>query len=365
MRPIRFLHAADFHLDSPFRSLPPEQAAERRRESRGLLGRMARYVRDKEIDLVLLAGDLFDSAGLYQETWEALESALAAMACPVFIAPGNHDCCAPGSPYDAGRWPENVYIFTSPAVERVALPELGVTVYGAGFAAPEQTSSLLEGFHVPEGETAMMVLHADMEGGASPYNPITRAQVADSGLAYLALGHIHQRTEPEKLGKTLWAYAGCPEGRGFDEQGEKGFYCGMAAGGRAQVTFVPFARRRYETLRVNVTGQAPLAAVEAALPPDTERDLYRLILTGETGEAGVDTASLERALSGRFYALELRDETTVRTDVWARMEEETLRGLFLRRMRARLDSAATPEERERINRAVRFGLAALDNRDIL
>ena len=74
-------------------------------EKRELLGRMARYVRDKEIDLVLLAGDLFDSAGLYQETWEALESALAAMACPVFIAPGNHDCCAPGSPYDAGRWP--------------------------------------------------------------------------------------------------------------------------------------------------------------------------------------------------------------------------------------------------------------------
>ena len=55
---IPFLHAADFHLDSAFAALPPQQAAARRRESRELPFRLADYVNEHEIRLVLLAGDL-------------------------------------------------------------------------------------------------------------------------------------------------------------------------------------------------------------------------------------------------------------------------------------------------------------------
>ena len=59
---LRFIHAADFHLDSAFAALTPRQAAARRRESRELPVRLANYVNQNGIDLVLLAGDLFDSA---------------------------------------------------------------------------------------------------------------------------------------------------------------------------------------------------------------------------------------------------------------------------------------------------------------
>ena len=65
---IRFLHGADFHLDSAFGALPPGQAAARRRESRELALRLADYVKEHGIDLVLLAGDLFDSASPFRET---------------------------------------------------------------------------------------------------------------------------------------------------------------------------------------------------------------------------------------------------------------------------------------------------------
>ena len=58
---FKFLHAADLHLDSPFSALPPERAAERRRESRALPGRLADYVNENGIPLVLLSGDLRDS----------------------------------------------------------------------------------------------------------------------------------------------------------------------------------------------------------------------------------------------------------------------------------------------------------------
>ena len=78
---IRFLHGADFHLDSAFGALPPGQAAARRRESRELALRLADYVKEHGIDLVLLAGDLFDSASPFRETGEQLAAALGQMPC--------------------------------------------------------------------------------------------------------------------------------------------------------------------------------------------------------------------------------------------------------------------------------------------
>ena len=110
---FKFLHAADLHLDSPFSALPPERAAERRRESRALPGRLADYVNENGIPLVLLSGDLLDSADCYRETAEALWDALGRMNARAFIAPGNHDWYGPASPYAALDWPENVHIFRS------------------------------------------------------------------------------------------------------------------------------------------------------------------------------------------------------------------------------------------------------------
>ena len=128
--------------------------------------------------------------------------------------------------------------------------------------------------------------------------------------------------------------------------------------------FVPFARRQYEILKVDVTGKDPRMAVETALPQETEQHLYRILLTGETGESGIDAAAMREAFADRFYALEIRDHTRMAEDLWARAEEDSLRGLFLRELRAKWNAAVTEEERETVTRAVRFGLAALDHRDL-
>lgn len=362
---LKFIHAADFHLDSAFAALPAGQAAERRRESRELAFRLADYVNQHGVRLVLLAGDLFDSAAPYRETVEVLAEALGRMEAQVFAAPGNHDWYGPGSPWLTVDWPDNVHIFRENAMASADLPELGVAVHGAAFTAPERGSSLLAGFAVPkDGRVHIGLLHGEIDPAEKRYNPLRREEIAASGLDYLALGHIHKRMEAKKFGGTLCAWPGCIEGRGFDELGEKGFYEGVIDGGEISLSFVPFAQRRYEILDVDVTGQLPRSAVEAALPQDTVNDLYRIRLTGETGEGGADARALETALSGRFYALEVRDHTRVAADVWARAGEDSLRGLFLRELRSRWDAAAGEEEREAVTQAVRFGLAALDHRDL-
>ena len=94
---LKFIHGADFHLDSAFGALPARQAAGRRRESRELPFRLANLANSRGIQLVLLAGDLFESREAFRETGEQLAAALGQMEARVFIAPGNHDWAGPGS----------------------------------------------------------------------------------------------------------------------------------------------------------------------------------------------------------------------------------------------------------------------------
>ena len=146
---VKIVHAADFHLDSAFGALSAEQARQRRRESRELLTRLCNYVNQNGVDLVLLAGDLFDSDTTYRETLEALSEALGAMQARVFIAPGNHDWYGPGSPYLTVRWPENVHIFTQPQLTAMAWLEKNLVIHGAAFTGPEQPEGFLSGFTAP------------------------------------------------------------------------------------------------------------------------------------------------------------------------------------------------------------------------
>ena len=318
---VKIVHAADFHLDSAFGALSAEQARQRRRESRELLTRLSNYVNQNGVDLVLLAGDLFDSDTTYRETLEALSEALGAMQARVFIAPGNHDPYSAKSAYATLSWPENVHVFTSKTVERVELPELQCAVYGAAFTAPVQDESLLAGFRAPEDDFIhLMVLHGDISATESRYDPLTKEQIKESGIDYLALGHTHQ--------------------------------------------FVPFARRRYEVLNVDVTGRSAEDALRASLPDATVRDIYRIIFTGETDERGLDLKSIEEQFAPDFFHLELRDETRIGEDVWARAQEDSLRGLFLRELRTKFDVASSDDERAKISLAARFGLAALDGCDL-
>ena len=92
------------------------------------------------------------------------------------------------------------------------------------------------------------------------------------------------------------------------------------------------------------------------LDPKME-ELLRYIAANLDGNLSVD------ALAGRFFALQLRDDTTVRREVWDRCGEDTLRGLFLQELRREYDGA-DEETRRRIELAARFGVAAMDNREV-
>ena len=109
-----------------------------------------------------------------------------------------------------------------------------------------------------------------------------------------------------------------------------------------------------------MTGTDPLLAIHTSLPDDTVRDIYRITLTGDSDSAP-DLRQLYQNLSELFFELQLRDETRPRRDLWESAGEDSLRGLFLQKLRDRFDAARDETERAMIEQAARWGVAALDN----
>ena len=165
----------------------------------------------------------------------------------------------------------------------------------------------------------------------------------------------------KRAGDTYYAYSGCPEGRGFDETGSKGVLIGSVGRGGVNLDFVPTGFREYGILTVDLSGSGDaLAAVEELVLTGYDTDIYRVVLTGEYGGEPFTTAGLERALAKYFYHVVVKDETRIKRDLWAIAEEDTLTGVFMRVMRGKFEQAGD-DERQRIETAVRFGLAALSN----
>ncbi len=351
---LKVLHTADWHLDSPFAGFSQEQRQVLKQQQRSIPGKIAELCRRERCDLVLLAGDIFDGEAT-RETLEELKEALASCAVPVMIAPGNHDFCAPGSPWLEEAWPQNVFIFTG-KLESVSILGLNCRVYGAGFQSMD-CGPLLEGFQAEGDEKyCLAVLHGDPAQKNSPYNPITNAQVRGSGLDYLALGHIH-KAGAFRSGNTLCAWPGCPMGRGWDETGEKGV-CIVTLDQEVRIQAVSLDTLRFYDLEVDI-GEDPAAALEGALPGAASQDFYRITLTGW---GSVDLPALKKQFAA-WPNLELRDKTQPPMDLWAGIGEDSLEGVYFGMLRKAMET--DPENAQAIQLAAEISRKILDGREVL
>lgn len=353
---IKILHSADWHLDSPLQGRTDAQADLLRKGLLELPDRIATICRQEQCDLVLLAGDLFDDT-YSQSGYQALYRGLQEMGVPVFIAPGNHDPIGNNSPWLAERWPDNVHIFTRPVMEAVEVPQLGCRIYGAGFTGMD-CDALLENFCAEDdGMVNLGVVHGDPVTHSSPCNPITTQQVRQSGLQYLALGHIHKAGE-FAAGDTLCVWPGCPMGRGFDEPGEKGVRIVTVDNG-VSTRFVPLDVPRFYDLEVEIEGN-PQQALSEFLPPVGSLDFYRITLTG-TSEP-VDIAELTRQFE-RFPNLLLRDRTLPPADIWGSAGEDSLEGVYFQMLKQALENA-DEKMQQKIHLAATISRQILDGQEV-
>ena len=197
--------------------------------------------------------------------------------------------------------------------------------------------------------------HGDPLSLSSPCCPVTAAQVRESGLSYLALGHIHA-VGSFRAGRTLCAWPGCPMGRGWDETGEKGVYLATLEE-RATLRWIPLGLPQFHDLQAEVRTDA-LSALEALLPPAQSPDLFRVTLTGY---GAVDAQRLKSHFS-HLALLELRDETRKRPETWACAGEDSLRGVYFDLLRRLAEES--PERRELADLAGELSAALLDGEEV-
>lgn len=364
-------HLADLHLDTPFSALSAPAAAIRRQELKETFAAAVTHAAKIGARIMLLCGDLFENEYASGQTAAFLARIMGETPdIRFFIAPGNHDHLSARSVYRTTVFPKNVHIFGG-GMEKVDIPGTDVTVYGFGATAPHCLDRPLSGFRVDDpGRINIMAAHMALT--TSPYNemhtPVTAEDIAQSGLDYLALGHIHTFSGIQRAGRTYYAYPGCTEGRGFDEYGPKGMIAGTVDKTGCSLSFVPIQRRTCEIVAADLSGvsdhyeaKARIAEALKGLSPDS---LVRVVLRGHVrGDYLPEPAVLAEACSGFFYA-EITDSTSAGPELSELANERTLRGLFVRRMMEMIENTANDEEKRLADRALRFGLKALADEEV-
>lgn len=345
---MKILHSADWHLDAPLQGYEELKA-----QLLAIPGRVAQLCRQEKCDLLLLSGDLFDGA-YTPKSYRALFDALSGLNIPIFISPGNHDFISPESPYIRELWPENVHIFKNPQIEKVTLP--GATLYGAGYASMD-CPGLLSDF-TAEGEGLQIgIFHGDISP-RSPYCPITKKQATDSGLHYLALGHIH-KGDYFTAGKTLCAFPGCPMGKDFGECGEKGVYI-LDTDDLSAPRFIPLGLPTFFDVTAPVTTTAE-EAISALLPPVGDENYYRITLTGHSEPLSLPELT---AKFPQFPHLTLRDQTQPPLDIWKDLGQDSFSGEYFTLLKNALDRAEDADARV-LELAARLSRQILDDEEVV
>jgi DNA repair protein SbcD/Mre11 len=224
---IKFIHAADIHLDSPLIRLSYHEGApvdELRQATRQALNNLVALAITEKVDFVLISGDLYDgdwkdyNTGLY---FVSQMSKLREAHIPVYLISGNHDAASKIT--RTIRFPEGTHVFPKNEPSTLIVKNLDVAIHGQSFASPAVTQNLSLNYPAPiPGNFNIGMLHTCATGreGHEPYAPCTVEDLQLKGYDYWALGHVHQR---EILSHDpLIVFPGNTQGRNIRETGAKG-----------------------------------------------------------------------------------------------------------------------------------------------
>jgi len=373
MQPFSFIHAADLHIDSPFRGVTaidsaPEGLAEALYSSTfRAFDALIETTLEREADFLLIAGDVYDGQDRSLRAQLRLRDGLARLdevGVSSYVVHGNHDPL--DSHVSALDWPERTHFFgrkmeTVPATGRDGSAVAAVS--GISYRRREESRNLaLEFGRPPAGESGrplagepgrqdaglyqIGLLHCNVEGSAGHdnYAPCTIADLRTANLDYWALGHVHTRNI---LSETPWVvYPGNTQGRSIRELGPRGCYLVQVdEAGRATLEFIALDGVRWAELAVAIDEIETIDAldqrvreeVDAAAAEGDDRSLVcrvRLVgrggLHGELRRRGAVDQLLERLrerLAGRepfVWVQRLTADTRPEVDLDERMAREDL-----------------------------------------
>jgi DNA repair exonuclease SbcCD nuclease subunit len=375
---IRFIHTSDVHLDTSFSGSGfPARLGDRKREAiRATFRRILEEARLHSVDLVLIAGDLFEHDRVTPDTVEFLKQQFNGLGdIRVFISPGNHDPYIHGSPYCEETWPANTHIFREEEFRAIEVPDLGVRVAGFGFNrthVPEHHFPKLA-VMAPDHVNLVVAHGSDLSRvptGKASHGPLTIDEIAGKNVRYCALGHYHaQRRLTNPIdGAEVW-YSGIPEGRAWDEEGDCSYLLGEISDGRIQIESKTCNQYPLRTLEVNCDEfSSREQVVDAILSQGGKtldpRTILRVRLVGSVDpRLDLSTPELDARLADKVLHIFWEDRTDPAMDFESVATENTLRGRYARTMNERIEKAAGGE-RAVLDKARLYGLQALLGQEV-
>jgi len=361
---IQLLCAGDLHLGRhPTRI--PDRLDRPTFSPRAVWQDIAQEAIERDVDAVVLSGDIADRENQYFEAYGAFETGVIELdeaGIPVIVVAGNHDSeFLPRMVEDIGR--DNLHLLgTDGTWERWTLEQDGTpAVHLEGWSFPRQhvSKSPLDSYDLPDvGDTPRVgVLHADLDSPRSQYAPVTSAELRNSGAACWLLGHVHVpgiRIESEPLA----LYPGSPQALDPGERGPHGpWLVDLSPNGTVTSEHIPLGTVCYDEVPVDVSSvddlQGAGAAISTAIQQFVQEEvateslsafLPRVKLTGRTA-AHVELVNgqnrLEDQLASKHGSVDIEIEAvSVETrpdiDLEARADEDGPVG-YLAELLLRLD----------------------------
>lgn len=388
----RVLHMADVHLGARHDDLGPAAAAQRERQF-AAYARAIDLALAEKVDLVLICGDLFDSNSQPRRSVERAAAELGKLVArhvPVIVIPGTHDCYEPGSIYRvfdlaemAGATPDSHLVTVLTDGHRQAdFGQLGISVLSSVFPAKRAAESPLIGIKAAaeaaraDGPRAHnwligMVHGSIAQPGRFEHDEVivTEEEIAQSGLDYLALGHVHSFRDG-RAGAVAYAYSGAPEPVALDQDG---------AGQVLLVSFDerdgqrvvrveprPVGKTKFRKIEIDGAAAASQAALAAQIRELADPDLVldARIVGVRSSELDLNIDELVQQLGPSFLKLRLRDASVVGLPDDAAAPPDTILGALARDFRARIEDHETRGDTERaaeLREALRLGAALLDD----
>ena len=354
---MKLIHTADLHFGAKMESVfPPEIAKIRRKEQKEHLTRLFDFAEKEGVAAILIAGDLFDTLKPREELRSFfLKTVQEHPTVGVYYLRGNHD---------AGLFldmPENLHLF-SDSMTAYPLGE-GVMLYGTETLSPDMYDRLL---FSPD-DTNILLLHGAAAESGYGGDTVNLRALQRKHIDYLALGHYHTAEVKPLDARGIYAYAGTPEGRGFDECGKKGFFLldtagtGITpntAGTASEKLRVTFCSRSFRTLHEvtlslveRETADACLDRLAALLAEISASDIVRVLLPDA---CPLKQELVSAYLADRFFYAEVKKVTLSVAYTAERYQEDiSLRGEFVRSV---LRTALSESEKEDV---LLYGLSAL------
>ena len=353
---LRLLHTADVHLGARHADLGDRAATQRERQFAAFVATVDLALAEK-VDLVLIAGDLFDSNVQPRRSVERAASQLKRLVdarIRIVISPGTHDVFDRASIYRAydiaalaGAVGSDLVTVLDPEHREVHLKPLDLIVHGQCFATKRAPTSPLAGVDVSRDDRAAWhvgLLHAAVaiEGKTDGDDVvITTDEIAASHLDYLALGHWHS-TRQGKAGGTTWAYAGAPEPVALDQDraGNVLIVELDAHDGKKGVTVQErkVGRTRFERVELDAAkvGSQPGLVAKLAEQADQDLVLDAVLIGVRPDDLDVHVEEVEAELADRFLKVRVRDRSVAPLPEGSIASPDTVLGAFIRDLEARI-----------------------------